>query len=68
MDQITETEDHEVHEKAEDMPRQLLKDKHSKFFKQMLNLLPEAYQSHDSSRLTLLYFSLSGNEIWYLFN
>ena len=46
--------------KVEKRPNILLRDKHEKFFKQMLNLLPEAYESHDSSRLTLLYFSLSG--------
>ena len=54
-----ETEDADVEDKVGDLPKQLLKDKHSKFFKHMLGLLPEAYQSHDSSRLTLLYFSLS---------
>ena len=58
-DPIVETEDADVEDKVEDLPKQLLKDKHSKFFKHMLGLLPEAYQSHDSSRLTLLYFSLS---------
>ena len=42
------------------IPKVLLKEKHVRFFKQMLNMLPSMYEKLDSSRLTVLYFSLSG--------
>ena len=49
-------------QKDASIPKVLLNDKHTKFFKQMLNLLPHMYEKLDSSRLTVLYFSLSGKQ------
>ena len=46
--------------KMVDHPNELLRDKHIKYFKHMLTLLPEAFEGHDSIRLTILFFSLGG--------
>ena len=50
-------------EDSEDAPpasKTFNRGKHIKFFKHCLTMLPQMYQSIDSSRLTVLYFSLSG--------
>ena len=50
----------EADTKKEEKSDILLRDRHLKFFKQLINLMPEMYQRIDSSRLTILYFALSG--------
>jgi len=60
VDKETSVPEQEDCTKEEELPNYLLVDKHLKYFEQILGLVPKMYQSIDSSRLTVLYFSLSG--------
>jgi len=55
--------DKEDDEDAPPASKTFNREKHIKFFKHCLTMLPQMYQSIDSSRLTVLYFSLSGLDI-----
>ena len=60
---MSEDADQKMDMVVSQQPIQLLKSKHTKYLSRMLNVLPECLSSMETTRMTLVYFSISALDV-----